>query len=169
VPLLLLVRHASAGDRGSGPEDLARPLDRRGLAQSSALPAVLIPILRSTTVTGPEQARGDRTDGIEIRSSPARRCIETVEPLAGMLGIDVFVDPGLVEGCDVRALHERIATLSVPTVWSSHGDVIPELLAMLARRGLDLGPSPTCRKASTWVLDVIDGTVRSARSLPPPA
>lgn len=166
MPPLLLVRHARAGARGSGPGDLERPLDERGLAQAEALPAALAPILTQRPGTEPGGGTGTVVD---VRSSPARRCIDTVRPLAEALGTDVVVDPTLVEGCDVRVLHERIATLSVPTVWSSHGDVIPELLAMLGRRGLDLGPAPSCRKGSTWVLDVIDGTVRSARSLPPPA
>jgi 8-oxo-(d)GTP phosphatase len=157
VPVLLLVRHASAGARGSGPEDLARPLDARGHAQAAALPQVLAPHLGVEAGTP-----------VDVRSSPARRCIETVRPLADALGTDIVVDPALVEGCDVRVLHERVATLRVPTVWSSHGDVIPELLAMLARRGVDLGPAPTCRKGSTWVVEIMGGEVRSARPLPPP-
>jgi phosphohistidine phosphatase SixA len=158
VPVLLLVRHASAGARGSGPEDLARPLDARGRVQARALPQLLAPHL------------GSEDDAVvDVRSSPARRCVETVRPLAAALGTDVVVDPALVEGCDVRALHGRIATLSGPTVWSSHGDVIPELLAMLARRGVDLGPAPTCRKGSTWVVEITGGEARSARLLPPPA
>ena len=158
MPLLLLVRHAHAGRRGAGPTDLERPLDERGLRQAAALPALLLPLLR------------DGADGAGpwIASSPARRCIETVTPLAEALGAEVSIDAALVEGADVRPLHERLDALERPTVWSSHGDVIPELLAMLARRGLDLGPDVSCRKGSTWVLDVVAGAVRSARSLPPP-
>jgi hypothetical protein len=53
-------------------------------------------------------------------------------------------------------------------VWSSHGDVIPALLDRLARRGLDLGRDPRVEKASTWVLSVQDGAVRSARHISPP-
>ncbi len=45
MPILLLVRHASAGDRGIGPGDLERPLDARGVAQAAALPALLSPYL----------------------------------------------------------------------------------------------------------------------------
>lgn len=159
MPPLLLVRHARAGARGSGPSDLERPLDERGRRQAASLPALLLPVLA---------AAGDGAARPLVASSPARRCIDTVAPLAAALGTEVAVDAALVEGADVRTLHERIASLRVPTVWSSHGDVIPELLAMLARRGLDLGPDPSCRKGSTWVLDVASGTVRSARSLPPP-
>ena len=164
MPILLLVRHASAGDRGIGIGDLERPLDARGLTQASALPAVLSPHLDADA-----GATSTSIPPVDIRSSPARRCIETVRPLAAALGTDVVVDPALIEGCDVRTLHDRLAALAGPTVWSSHGDVIPELLEMLSRRGLDLGSSPSCRKGSTWVLNISDGRVRTARSLPPPA
>lgn len=155
MPPLLLVRHARAGTRGSGPDDLARPLDERGRAQADALPDLLGPLL----------AGGDAP---EVRSSPARRCVETVTPLAARLAVEVEVDEGLLEGADVHALHARFATLTGPTVWASHGDVIPELLAMVARRGVDLGPDPSCRKGSTWVLEVSAGVASAARHLPPP-
>jgi phosphohistidine phosphatase SixA len=172
MPVLLLVRHASAGDRGIGPGDLERPLDARGQAQAAALPGVLAPHLAphlSADIGVDLGAAGSAKPHVDVRSSPARRCIETVRPLATALGTDVTVDPALVEGCDIRALHDRLATLTGPTVWSSHGDVIPELLEMLSRRGLDLGTSPSCRKGSTWVVQVTDGEARTATSLPPPA
>ena len=168
MPVLLLVRHASAGDRGIGPGDLERPLDARGLAQAAALPAVLS--LHLGAGRGTDAGATSRSaPPVDIRSSPARRCIETVRPLAAAVGTDVAVDPALIEGCDIRALHDRLPSLAGPTVWSSHGDVIPDLLEMLSRRGLDLGSAPSCRKGSTWVLQIIDGAVRTARSLPPPA
>ncbi len=151
---LLLLRHASAGPRGSGLADLDRPLDMRGDAQAAALIDVLSPLLGRDA---------------EIRTSPARRCRETVAPLATRLGLRAVVDHDLIEGCDVRVLLARVeAGFALPTLWSSHGDVIPELLTMLARRGLDLGPEPRSAKASTWVLSFEDGAVSSARYLPPP-
>ena len=155
---LLLVRHARAGERGLGAADLDRPLDARGEEQARALPNLLLPLLAADGVDV----------AIDVRSSPARRCIATVTPLAAVLGTEVVVDDGLLEGADVGALLERTATLRGTSVWSSHGDVIPELLMMLARRGVDLGADPRCRKGSTWVLDVADGAVTSARYLPPP-
>jgi phosphohistidine phosphatase SixA len=154
MPDLLLLRHASAGPRGSGPADLDRPLDLRGEAQAAALVDVLAPLL------------GDDPD---VRTSPARRCRQTVAPLAAHLEVPATIDAGLVEGCDVGALLARIeAGIARPTLWSSHGDVIPALLEMLARRGLALGPDPRVKKASTWVLGVEDGAVVAARHLPPP-
>jgi 8-oxo-dGTP diphosphatase len=157
MPRLLLVRHARAGARGHGPSDLDRPLDVHGSAQADALVDLLVPLL--------DLGRDARS---EVRSSPARRCIETVTPLAAALGTPVTVDDMLVEGSDARPLLERIAALTVPTVWSSHGDVIPELLALLARRGVDLGEDLRCRKGSTWVLDVDGGEVTVARPVQPP-
>jgi 8-oxo-(d)GTP phosphatase len=154
VPRLLLVRHASAGARSTAPGDLDRPLDEHGAAQAAALPSLLSPLLDA---------------GAAIHASPARRCIDTVTPLAAALGTSVIVDEALVEGADVRGLLGRLTTLERGTVWSSHGDVIPELLAMLARRGLDLGDDPTCSKASTWVIDLVGGAAMSARHLAPPS
>ena len=153
---LLLVRHARAGRRGLGPADLDRPLDDLGDAQARAIPGLLRPLLSA--------AEG----AVEVRSSPARRCIATVTPLAAALGVKVVIDDALVEGSDAHGLLARIGTLAQTTVWSSHGDVIPELLVMLARRGVDLGEDPRCRKGSTWVLDVSDGEVSAARYLAPP-
>lgn len=158
MPVLLLVRHARAGARGHGPEDLARPLDDRGVQQAAALPHLLLPVL---------DVDGD-DDGPLVASSPARRCVDTVAPLAAALGTTVVVDDALVEGADVRVLHGRLTTLDRPTVWASHGDVIPDLLAMLARRGLDLGPAPRCQKGSTWVLQLEAGSAVRSRYLPPP-
>lgn len=153
---LLLIRHARAGLRGTGPEDLDRALDEDGRAQAAALPDLLRPHLPSAG------------EVVDVRSSPARRCMETLAPLGAELGVPVTVDPALLEGCDVRVLLARLEGLTGHAVWSSHGDVIPELLMMLARRGVDLGPDPRCAKGSTWVIQVADGEVRSADYLAPP-
>ena len=126
------------------------------MAQAEALPELLLPLLSTDDAA------------VEVRSSPARRCIATVTPLAAALGVEVLEDDALVERADVSVLHRRIRTLTSTNVWSSHGDVIPELLMLVARRGVDLGEDPTCRKGSTWVLDVADGRVAAARHLPPP-
>lgn len=152
---LLLVRHAHAGDRGAWVgDDAVRPLSARGAAQATALAEVLAPLAVDPAVA--------------VTSSPALRCTATVEPLAVRLGTAVRVDDALGEGTDVATLLDRIALVAAPTVWCSHGDVIPALLLRLADRGLDLGPDPSCRKASTWVLELDAGRVTTARHLPPP-
>jgi len=70
---LLLIRHASAGDRDAwvGDDDL-RPLDGRGQGQASRLPELL----------------GDY-EITHVLSSPAVRCVQTVEPLARARGLDI--------------------------------------------------------------------------------
>ena len=69
----ILVRHASAGDRELwAGTDRERPLDDRGREQARTLVSRLAPF---------------RIDA--IYSSPAARCVETVEPLASERGLAV--------------------------------------------------------------------------------
>ena len=70
---LMLVRHASAGKSEEWTaDDSERPLDARGQEQAAHLPEVLVrfPIER-------------------ILSSPAKRCLETVAPIAAARGLPV--------------------------------------------------------------------------------
>jgi 8-oxo-dGTP diphosphatase len=63
---LLLVRHASAGDRATWrADDRERPLDARGITQAETLVELLA-----------------EYDVDAIYTSPYRRCAQTVEPLA---------------------------------------------------------------------------------------
>ena len=104
-------------------------------------------------------------------ASPSVRCVETVEPLAAQLGLDVEVRAELAEGADGRrteALAQRLCGEAGDSALCSHGDVIPELLWRLADRGIDVNPT-RCKKASVWELHVVDGAVshgvyRSPRS-----
>lgn len=71
--MLLLIRHASAGDRDDWHgEDRARPLDDRGSGQA----VELVDLLKPFALT-------------RVLSSPAVRCIQTVEPLARRRGLHV--------------------------------------------------------------------------------
>jgi 8-oxo-dGTP diphosphatase len=71
--VILLKRHASAGDRDAWEEDdLLRPLDKRGRRQAAELVELLAPY------------ELDR-----ILSSPAVRCVQTVEPLAEARGLEI--------------------------------------------------------------------------------
>ena len=84
---VVIVRHARAGKRGSwaGPDE-ERPLDRRGRAQAAALVDVL---------AGYQVER--------IHSSAARRCRETVTPLAE--AVDLPIDEDRLLG-EVAALED---------------------------------------------------------------
>jgi 8-oxo-(d)GTP phosphatase len=81
LTLLLVIRHARAGDRSEWiGDDRRRPLDARGRKQADALVRELadFPIAR-------------------ILSSPYDRCVQTVEPLASARGLEVEVRDDLGE------------------------------------------------------------------------
>jgi len=138
--LLLVVRHALAGHRKSWKgDDSIRPLDERGLRQAAALV---------------EQLAGHRFD--RIASSPATRCVETVEPLAAARGLMVEAREELVEGQGAAAL-ERVAREPGVGLLCVHGDVLEELCG------------ETLPKGSTSLFQApASGLVRVA-VLPPPA
>ena len=113
---LLLVRHASAGERKRWQgDDRLRPLDERGRRQAERLVEVLA---------------GHRV--VRIVSSPYVRCIQTVEPLARDRGLAVEEREELAEGAGLDAflsLEVRAAAVSV------HGDLVEELLGGSRRKG----------------------------------
>jgi phosphohistidine phosphatase SixA len=137
--LVVLVRHATAGDRAKWrDDDRLRPLDDRGRRQAAALPGTLsdLPISR-------------------ILTSPYVRCVQTVEPLAAASGLQIEEAAALAEG-SVRA--EVMPLLSIAgTALCTHGDVCHELVG--GRR------TP---KGSAWVLDVGDRGVVPVRHIPAP-
>jgi broad specificity phosphatase PhoE len=105
-----------------------------------------------------------------ILSSPYVRCIESVVALASVRGLAIELSEALAEEApleDALVLVRKHA--HADPVLCSHGDVISMLLDYLARRGVDLGPSPQCPKGSTWVLETdAGGEVVAARYFPPP-
>ncbi len=109
---------------------------------------------------------------LRVLSSPSVRCVQTIEPLAAKLGMDIEISAELAEGADgwrTEALVERLCGEAGDSVLCSHGDVIPEVLWRLSYRDIDVNPT-RCKKASVWELHVVGGTVshgvyRSPRSL----
>jgi len=114
--LSVLVRHASAGDRrGWEGDDRLRPLDDRGRRQAAELAEKLRPL--------------------EIRrivSSPYVRCVQTMEPLAAVLGLEVERDDRLAEGAGSAAA-ELVGEEGVAAC--THGDVIHDLLGHGLKKG----------------------------------
>lgn len=150
---VVLLRHASAGDRlaWSG-DDRQRPLDPKGQRQAEALVALL-----------------DAIDFSSIVSSPARRCVQTVEPLAELRGLAIAEEEALWEGNGKDCIAMVLALTGTDTVLCTHGDNIPDVLQYLAaEQNLELGRHPDWKKASCWVLDAVRGRYRSARYIPPP-
>ena len=143
-PAVLLMRHASAGDRADfdGPDEL-RPLDRAGRAQARRLADVL-------PLFGP----------VDVLSAAPVRCQETVAPLADRLGLDVRPLPELGEerfSADPRAgvavIEELLAGPGV-TVVCSQGGAIPSVLLALGVRweGVTGNLWPPSAKGSVWAL-----------------
>lgn len=119
----LLLRHASAvGRRRWNEDDLLRPLDSRGRAEAQEL----VPTLAAYAVA-------------RIFTSPFRRCIETVEPMAIHSGLPIEIRPELAEGTGAEPAM-RLVRGSTPAavVCCTHGDVIQAVV----------GPRQPAEKAS---------------------
>jgi phosphohistidine phosphatase SixA len=112
----VLLRHVRAGDRAAwNGDDRLRPLDARGRGQAEAL-AALLPELGVRRVV----------------SSPYVRCVQTVEPLAAALGVEIELDDRLAEGAGAAAA-PLLAEDGV--VACTHGDVVEELLGRPLKKG----------------------------------
>ena len=148
---LYLVRHAKAGqrDRWDGPDHL-RPLTKAGRAQSQSLAAWLAnePISR-------------------LLSSPYVRCVQTLEPLAEKLELEIEITEHLSEAIHFKPALDLLSILPDHSVLCSHGDLIPDIMEALTRAGTVIDGPADWRKGSTWVLQCEDGAVIRAHAVPP--
>ena len=155
--MLYLVRHAKAGSRSEWRgDDRLRPLSKPGFAQSAAIADLLTPLC----------------EGGRLVSSPFLRCVQTLEPLAAALGTTVELDERLAEDHGFEGVLDLLETLPDGSALSSHGDVIPETISALARRGSEIVGEPDWRKGSIWVLTrepQSGGEIVSAAAWPPPS
>jgi phosphohistidine phosphatase SixA/8-oxo-dGTP pyrophosphatase MutT (NUDIX family) len=150
---LYLLRHAKAGSRAPhwrGDDEL-RPLTVKGRRQAEGIAAAF----RDRPVA-------------EVLSSPSLRCVQTVEPLARLHGLDVRAVDWLAEGTPVSVARSAIVDLPGPAVLCSHGDVIPELVLGLANEGIELDGPVAWKKASIWILERDEGFPSLLRYVPPP-
>ena len=129
---------------------------------------------RSLTAAGNEQATrlaeqfGGEGIG-SVLSSPSVRCVQTVQPLATRLGLPVTRAPVLAEGSEPGAALRFLAGAEAKALAAcTHGDVIQGVLWLLARDGVLGERDIKLKKASTWLMRIDNGRVRSARYLPPP-
>lgn len=131
-----LVRHAKAGQRRDWhDDDELRPLSNAGWRQAAALALHLAP-----HATGP------------LLSSPYLRCRQTLEPLAEQLGREICDEVTLREGEPFEAALETLSAVPDGAVLCTHGDLLPELIAALVRRGALLATMPDWRKGVVWEL-----------------
>lgn len=132
---VLLVRHAVALARREWQgHDAARPLTVKGQQQAKGLIGLLADVPM------------DR-----VLASPARRCIDTVTPLAAVRGREVDKVDALAEGTATAALDVLFDDAGT-VVACTHGDVIEAVLDALRADGWDLPSVPKNAKGSTWVL-----------------
>ena len=146
-----LVRHAKAANRDTWQEDDdLRPLTGKGRRQADRLREHL----------GFTRLR-------HVVSSPATRCLQTVAPLAHELALDIEHADTLREGTpNGRAMH-MVRSVAGPSVLCSHGDVMAEIVDMVARVH-PIDGAVGWKKGSTWILERDGGDVVGARYVPPP-
>jgi len=154
VTLVYLVRHAKALARSTWSEpDRLRPLSKTGQRQAAALPGHL---------GEPALAR--------LVSSPSVRCVQTMVPLAEQLGVEVEHADELAEGGSGRDALELVlaAALGGAVAACTHGDVLLDALSTLRAAGVPLSGPFECKKGSTWILEVAEGSFRTGTYLLPP-
>lgn len=152
---LIVLRHAEAVPRSvTGPADLGRPLDARGVAQAGLLAAVLACYGRCQVV-----------------SSAAERCLATVRPYAAAVGVQVEPEPAFsadvttAENPATEWVRDRaewrmtgLAAGGVPTLVCAHRENLPWLLAAaFAAFGVPPPDGPPLAKGSFWVLQAANG------------
>lgn len=156
---LTIVRHAHAGDKGTwSGDDLQRPLDERGEQQVAAL----VPLLNRHRVS-------------RIVSSPALRCVQTVQALADTTGLPIEIWSDL--GPEGPASSLIVASFGDRTfddaVVCTHGEMLQQLLALedirrVARRS-HLSRRRLLIKGSAWRLHITDDgrVTKLVHQLPP--
>lgn len=149
---IYLVRHAKAGERRSWDgDDVDRPLSKTGWKQARAVA---------------ERLAGKSVSS--LRASGYARCMQTLEPLAERVGLDVQSEPRLVEGEAFEPVLELIEEVEDGAVLCSHGDIIGEVIKALQRRGMEVQSVADWRKGSIWVLQRTKAGVTKGKAWPPP-
>lgn len=149
---IYLIRHAHAGSRSRwAGDDGDRPLSDRGRAQAEHIVADL--------------------EGLRVReiwSSPARRCVETVAPLAVARGVEVRTTDALAEGAEAEAAIAFLRSRAhKDAALCSHGDLIPKIVRRLSAAGMRTKDANISQKGSVWVLETDGDHVTGGRYLPP--
>lgn len=154
VPIYL-IRHAKAGSRSTWEgDDRDRPLVADGRKQANGLAVLLAPLQPSV-----------------LLSSPYLRCIQTLEPLGESCGLTVNIEPRIEEDSPLERSLAALEDAPDNAVLCSHGDVIPDVLNGLIRRGMfvDVGAPLALRKAASFILHRENGVFTRAEYWSPPS
>jgi 8-oxo-dGTP diphosphatase len=153
VAVFYVVRHAKAGSRSHWTgDDRKRPLSKKGLLQADAIALGL-----------------GNLNVASIFSSPYLRCVQTVEPLARRLRLEVTQASELAEGRGLRGLYRFFDDPKLDrAVLCTHGDLMWELVEDLTSRRVVPAIKEAFDKGSTWAVEVDDGSPVGARYIPAP-
>lgn len=151
---IYVIRHAHAGSRSAWLEDdKLRPLSEKGWLQAKAIATRIGPLQPSV-----------------LRSSPFLRCQQTLEPLGELCGLTVQHDGRIEEDSPLERSLAAIEDAPDNAVLCSHGDVIPDFINGLIRRGMEMNSAPhALRKASVFVLHQANRSFTHAEYWEPPA
>lgn len=140
---MLLLRHASAGERRSSASlDRARRLDREGRADARLLPAALAEIALERIVT-----------------SPHARCVETVRALGLVRGLPVELRDELAPEAPLERTLSLLLSLPEHSLACTHREIFERLFQ----------GTVTCEKGAAWILERRDGELVPAAYLPSPS
>jgi 8-oxo-dGTP diphosphatase len=143
---VFMVRHAHAGQRNHDGRDIYRPLSENGRQRADELIEVFA---------------GQPVD--RFLSSPATRCVQTLDPLALARGMVVEECQELWEGSSIAEALSVLEAADVENVVAcSHGDIIPALIDTLNGQGVTVS-GRGCELGSVWVLDFEHGRWQTAR------
>lgn len=146
---VVVLRHARAGDRATWcGDDLARPLDPEGLAESLAIVAELAPWPID-----------------EVWTSPATRCQHTVAALAANRRVPVHTADWLLPQAEVDAVRAGLEHVAPSVLLCSHRELIPNLFAALGP--LPFIPPPVLDKGAALAVRFHNGHVVGAQPLRP--
>ena len=134
--MIHLVRHADAGSRKRwNGEDRIRPLSDKGHRQAKEIAANLVELSVS-----------------RLLSSPYVRCIQTLRPVAEATQLPLDEHPALTEGAGPDAVAALLWDLPSASVLCSHGDVLGDLVGLLAAEGAPLDPGLGFAKGGMWTI-----------------
>ena len=132
VDQIIVLRHARAGRKvADRSKDFTRSLDRRGREVALRLPQLVEAHLHPEAIV----------------SSPFRRCLQTVEPLASDLDLPVAEDDRFTPGSSKRSVREAFLEAPASSVVSTHGEIIALLFDDRVK----------CAKGAFWVVERRDG------------
>jgi 8-oxo-dGTP diphosphatase len=154
--LVRVIRHGCAGHKAEwAGDDAERPLDDEGRRQAAGIRELLAdePVYR-------------------LRSSPTRRCVETLEPLADERRLDVQRLIDLAVEAPPGAL-ARLITVDAADgdVMCAHGEAMADVLGRLRADGVDVetevDDDALLDKGTCWELTVEAGRISHLRHVRP--